>query len=94
MPRFAANISTMFGEWDFPDRIAAAADAGFRAVECQWPYDFDARKLAQSLSHHQVSMILINAPAGDRSKGDVGLCRARWCASPMWWSFSMGCRWS
>lgn len=73
MPRFAANISTMFGEWDFPDRIRAAADAGFSAVECQWPYEFDAEKLAQALSRNSTPMVLINAPAGDVSSGDRGL---------------------
>ncbi len=73
MPRFAANISTMFGEWNFPDRIEAAADAGFAAVECQWPYEFNARKLAQALSRHGISMVLINAPAGDMLSGDRGL---------------------
>ncbi|NQV44051.1 MAG: TIM barrel protein [Rhodospirillales bacterium] len=73
MPRFAANISTMFGEWDFLDRIAAAADVGFNAVECQWPYDYDARKLSRALSRHGIPMVLINAPAGDGSLGEIGL---------------------
>ena len=31
MPRFAANLSMMFNEVAFPDRLAAAADAGFGA---------------------------------------------------------------
>ena len=31
MPRFAANLTMMFGEWSFLDRFAAAADAGFTA---------------------------------------------------------------
>ena len=33
MPRFAANLTMMFNEWPFLDRFAAAADAGFVAVE-------------------------------------------------------------
>jgi len=63
----------MFGEWDFPDRIAAAADVGFNAVECQWPYDYDTRKLSCALSRHGLPMVMINAPAGDGSLGEVGL---------------------
>ena len=39
MPRFAANLSLLFTEHDFLDRFAAAAAAGFKAVECQFPYD-------------------------------------------------------
>ena len=39
MPRFAANLSTMFTELPFLDRFAAAHRAGFDAVECQFPYE-------------------------------------------------------
>jgi len=35
MPRFAANLSTMFGELPFLERFAAARAAGFDAVEVQ-----------------------------------------------------------
>ena len=50
MPRFAANLSTMFTEHAFLDRAAAAAEAGFRAVECQFPYEVEAAALARLLS--------------------------------------------
>ncbi len=40
MPVFAANLSLMFTEWGFLDRFAAAADAGFTAVEFLFPYEF------------------------------------------------------
>ena len=33
MPKFAANLNFMFTELPFLDRFAAAAEAGFRAVE-------------------------------------------------------------
>ncbi|EGO94579.1 Hydroxypyruvate isomerase, partial [Acidiphilium sp. PM] len=39
MPRFAANLSMMFNEVPFLDRFAAAADAGFDAVEFLFPYE-------------------------------------------------------
>ena len=38
MPRFAANLSMMFNEVPFLDRFAAAASAGFKAVEVLFPY--------------------------------------------------------
>lgn len=63
----------MFGEWEFLDRVGAAADAGFTAVECQWPYEFNAGKLAKSLSRYDIPMVLVNAPAGDMTSGDRGL---------------------
>jgi hydroxypyruvate isomerase len=49
MPRFAANLSMMFNEWSFLDRFAAAADAGFNAVEFLFPYDFSSEDVAGKL---------------------------------------------
>ena len=40
MPKFAANISMMFNEFDFLDRFAAAAAAGFEGVEFLFPYEY------------------------------------------------------
>ncbi len=73
MPRFCANLSTMFGELEFFARIAAAADAGFKAVECQWPYEWPAQEVSRQLLAHDIPMVLINAPAGDWSAGERGL---------------------
>src|SRR5262245_60180222 len=39
MPRFAANLAYLFPERPLIERFAAAAAAGFRAVELQLPYD-------------------------------------------------------
>ena len=39
MPKFSANIIYLFNEVDLIDRISAAATVGFRAVECQRPYE-------------------------------------------------------
>jgi hydroxypyruvate isomerase len=73
MPKFAANISWLFLEWDFMDRFAAAADAGFSAVECLFPYDHDADAIAQALARHDLVMALVNLPPGDLAKGERGL---------------------
>ena len=40
MPRFAANLTFLFNEVPFLDRFAEAAQAGFRAVEFAFPYDY------------------------------------------------------
>ena len=64
--RLAANISMLFREYDFADRIAAAVDAGFPAVECQFPYEVEADVLAARLARSKVPMIGLNTPPGDR----------------------------
>lgn len=64
MPRFAANISLMYTEWPFADRFAAAADDGFEAVECQFPYDWPADLLARRREAAGVELVLLNAPPG------------------------------
>lgn len=46
MPKFAANLSMLFIEVDFVDHFAAAAKAGFRAVECQFPDAEPAEQIA------------------------------------------------
>jgi hydroxypyruvate isomerase len=73
MPRFAANISWLFQEWEFLDRFAAAADAGFSAVECLFPYDHDPDAIGAALARHNLTMALINLPPGDLTRGERGL---------------------
>ena len=50
MPKFAANLSMMFNEVPFLDRFAAAAEAGFRAVEFLFPYDYAPEEIEQRFS--------------------------------------------
>ena len=70
---FSANLSTLFTEVDFPQRFARAANAGFRGVECQFPYAYAADLLAEQLRRYQLVHVLMNLPAGDWSKGDRGI---------------------
>ena len=73
MPRFAANLSLMFTELPWLERPAAARAAGFRAVECQSPYDLEARDLAAAVREADLAFVLINAPAGNWAAGEQGL---------------------
>ena len=73
MPRFAANLSMLFTEVSFIDRFAAAARAGFRAVECQFPYAESAETIAAQLHEHDLQMVLHNLPAGDWAAGERGI---------------------
>jgi len=73
MPRFSANLSTMFGEVDFPDRFQRAAAAGFKAVECQFPYAWEKEALAGKLEQYGLEFVLHNMPPGNLAAGDRGL---------------------
>ena len=73
MPRFSANISMLFREVEFPERFEAAAQAGFKAVEIQFPYGWSRRQLGEIAQHAGVEVVLINIPAGDPGKGDRGI---------------------
>lgn len=73
MPKFAANLSMMFSEWDFLDRFGAAAGAGFKAVEFLFPYAFPAEDIAGQLHRHGLSQALFNLPPGNWDAGERGL---------------------
>ena len=73
MPKFSANLSVLFGEVGLPERFDAAARAGFKAVEIQYPWPWDKADLAESARRAGVEVVLINIPAGDHAKGDRGL---------------------
>lgn len=73
MPRFAANLSLLFTEVPFVERFAAAAAAGFKAVEFQFPYEYDAALLQGELRRHDLRAVLFNLPPGDFAAGDRGL---------------------
>ena len=73
MPRFAANLNWMFPEWPLRERFAAAADAGFTAVELLVPYELPADVIAAELARQRLECVLLNAPTGDRDAGERGL---------------------
>ncbi len=72
MPRFAANLSTMFTEHPFLDRFAAAAAAGFAAVEFLFPYEHPPEAIAAQLDRHKLVLALFNMPPGDWAAGERG----------------------
>ncbi|WP_295542529.1 hydroxypyruvate isomerase [uncultured Pseudacidovorax sp.] len=73
MPRFAANLTMLFTELPFLQRFEAAARAGFQGVEYLFPYDFEARELAEALRAHGLVQVLHNLPAGDWAAGERGI---------------------
>jgi hydroxypyruvate isomerase len=71
--KLCANISLLFNEYPLTDRLAAAADQGFNAVEIQFPYEAPLTDLQQAQQRHQLQIPLINVPAGDLMQGGEGL---------------------
>ena len=73
MPRFSANISMLFAERDWLDRPAAAAAAGFGAIEIQFPYDRPAEEWKRAIEAAGLAVSVINVPVGDMLDGGPGL---------------------
>jgi len=73
MPKFAANLSMLYGEHDFLDRFAAAAKDGFQGVEYLFPYAFEKEVLAEALKVNGLTQALHNMPPGDWDAGERGV---------------------
>ena len=73
MPKFAANLTMMFNEHEFPARFTAAAKSGFEAVEFLFPYDYPPAEVAQWLKENNLKNILFNLPPGDWAAGERGI---------------------
>jgi len=77
--RFDVNLSILFTELPLLERPAAAAAAGFDAVELWWPFaepappDRDLDALRRALDDAGVRLVGLNFDAGDMAAGDRGL---------------------
>ena len=60
----AANLAWLFTEVDWPDRFAAASDAGFTGVEMPWP-PLPPEEVAARLTEHGLASVLVNVPVGE-----------------------------
>src|SRR5947209_4666165 len=73
MLRFAANLAYLFTERPLMERFAAAAVAGFTAVELQLPYDLAPSAIRAELERHELTMLGLNTAAGQGSAGEYGV---------------------
>ena len=71
--KFSANLGFLWTELPLPEAIRAAARAGFDAVECHWPYEVPAPKVAEALRQTELPMLGLNTQRGDVAAGDTGL---------------------
>lgn len=72
MPRFAANLGYLFTERALLERIDAAAAAGFKAIELQFPYDVTASAVKAAIEKNKLVILGLNSPPGER-EGEFGL---------------------
>lgn len=77
-PRYEANLSMLFTELPLLERPAAAAAAGFTAVEFWWPFgeavpsDRDVDAFTTAITDAGVQLVGLNFFAGDMPAGDRG----------------------
>ncbi len=71
--KYSANIGFLWDHLPLPDRITAAAKAGFDAVECHFPYEYPATEIAASLKANTISMIGLNTLLGPSDSGLFGV---------------------
>lgn len=71
--KYSANIGFLWEGLSLPDRIVAAKEAGFDAVECHFPYEYPAEKIAAVLDATGMPMIGLNTVLGPPGSGMFGM---------------------
>ncbi len=73
MPKFSANLGFLWNDRPLPDAIHAAKAAGFGAVECHFPYAFDAGAVRTALEATGFEMLSLNTQLGVNGPVDFGV---------------------
>lgn len=69
--KLAANLGFLWTELELPHAIRAAAQAGFGAVECHYPYAYPVDDVVHALEESGISMLGLNTITG--GPDDFGL---------------------
>lgn len=73
MIKLAVNLSMIFTEVPLIERFALARAQDFNHVEIQFPYELSIEQIQTQLTVHDLTLCLINVPAGDLMQGGNGL---------------------
>ena len=73
MIRFSANLSMLFTEVPLLERFERAKEAGFNAVEIQFPYGERSEAIRAKLDRTGLKLALFNIDADDLLQGGEGL---------------------
>ena len=65
MIKLAVNLSMIFTEVPLIERFALAHAQGFQHVEIQFPYELSIEQIQTQLTLHDLTLCLINVPAGE-----------------------------
>ena len=68
--RFSANLGFLYREFALDEAVRHAAQDGFAAVECHWPYEMAASQLKKALEETGLPLLGLNTDKGER----MGLC--------------------
>jgi len=74
MIKHSANLGFLWQEHDMIEGIRAAANAGFVAVECHWPFEYSTQTVLDVLTETGLPMVGLNTYPGNREQGDFGVC--------------------
>lgn len=73
MAALSANLGFLWPDLPLLERIAAAARAGFPAIELHWPYDVPAAEVRVACERHGLALLGLNTPVGEAASGEFGL---------------------
>jgi 2-dehydrotetronate isomerase len=77
MPRFSANLGHLFPELPLIERIGAAANAGFKAIELQQPYELAPSAVTAEIVKHGLTMLNLNSPPSAAGEGGLAAVAGR-----------------
>jgi len=86
MPRFSANLGHLFTEYLLIERVGAAAKAGFKAIELQFPYDVAPSAMKAEIERHGLAILNINTP--QRAQGGTEFGAVPGMEKEFWAHFS------
>lgn len=72
--RYSANVGFLWDHLPLPERIHAAATAGFDAVECHFPYEHPPEEVNAALKAGNIPMLGINTLLGPAGESLFGVC--------------------
>ncbi len=73
MVKISANLGFLWTDRPLPDRLRAAAAAGFSAVEVHFPYEHPAAEIADLLDELGLTMVGLNTALGANGQADLGV---------------------
>jgi hydroxypyruvate isomerase len=83
MLHWSANLTMLFKDLPFVERLHAAASAGFEAVEFMWPTGVNLEELTAARIASGVQVVLLNMDSGDVAAGERGFPNDP--SRRMWW---------